>query len=335
MAVDRTSVRNTPERLPPKTYIPAKLRQHGYSDAHIRPTVSRGKEHGKDFRSWRGDPETFAWDMPEIELNAPNCYACLILDLDGGDAELRLVDAMMAGKLPAPSWWVVRKKTGNAHAVWCLSTPVHRTYKEQTSRLKPQLWFERIAAYYAELLNADSGYTQNLTHNPVSERWAEVTTWGHRGGYTLRELAVAIPKGWRMPPRPRVDDNGSRRCTLFNAGCMFVKRNPKADVLTYLTRINPDIAHQLGKPPLLPNVLEGIARRAVKQAHKVSLTFRRRQSWKGERSGQVRRRATADRDKSIIMARRSGRSLRRIAADHGLSLSGVGRILGRLSNANI
>ena len=356
MTVARRTVRN-PERPPPSTYIPDRMRQHGYTDAHDRPLVSRGKVPGQDFYCYRGDPADFAWAMPEIELHPPNAYAVLgPFDLDGRDAAPRLNDLIRAGRLPSRSWSITRPveidKVGNTtgggtHAVWCLST---RVYVGAKARPDPIRWYEHVFDYFAELLSADRGYGRVLTHNPASKRWRPHTTWGRASGYTLAELGAYIPNGWRAPPRPVIDDDGSRNCTLFQAAVRFVRQYPDGDLLAYLERHNGDVAADLGKPPLLPNEIAGIARSAPRYAsrrggHRGRLSpadWSGRQAARGRKagivSGQARRRETADRDTAIRTARQSGRSLRSIAASYGLSLSGVGRVLSRpntpLRNAN-
>ena len=47
------------------------------------------------------------------------------------------------------------------------------------------------------------------------------------------------------------------------------------------------------------------------------------QSWRGTWSGESRRRKTAQRDKAIIRAVQGGRSLRDVAAEHGLTAAAV------------
>ena len=131
---------------------------------HAWPLVSHGKIPGEEFHSTRDYPSlATAWTFEEIELNPANSWAALVLDMDGGDAELRLVDSIMSGKLPPPSWYVVRETSGGTHAVWTLKDPVH---KGAEARDKPLLLFGRISEYFAQVTRADRGYNNQMTHNP-------------------------------------------------------------------------------------------------------------------------------------------------------------------------
>ena len=74
-----------------------------------------------------------------------------------------------------------------------------------------------VIPVYAATLQADSGYTGVLTHNPMGAAHGPgfVTNWLHRDPYTLPQLAEVIPFGWRKPT-VTVTAIG-RNCSMFDA----------------------------------------------------------------------------------------------------------------------
>ena len=74
-----------------------------------------------------------------------------------------------------------------------------------------------VIPVYAATLQADSGYTGVLTHNPMGAAHGPgfVTNWLHHDPYTLPQLAEVIPFGWRKPT-VTVTAIG-RNCSMFDA----------------------------------------------------------------------------------------------------------------------
>ena len=201
-------------KLPGIDYAPDKVREHGLREAHSYPLVSQGKrssgEHSASFRV----PAADAWGFPEIELRAGNSWPSIVLDVDGANALYRIVEAVEHFEILTPNWTVTRKGAGGTHAVWNLERPVHRG---EQARIAPLKALSRISEYYATALQADSGYTGVLSHNPMSVAHGPgfITNWFRQGPYSLPQLGEVIPMGWRRPTLVRTEIG--RNCDLFRA----------------------------------------------------------------------------------------------------------------------
>ena len=178
-------------------HAPAKVREHGLVEAHTWPLVSKGKQGGAHSGSFRAHVSG-AWLFPEIELRAGNSWPSIILDVDGSNALVRICDAVEHYEVRMPNWIVTRKASGGSHAVWNLERPVHRG---ESARKGPLAALARVSEFYADKLQADTGYTGVLAHNPMSVAHGPgfVTNWLHREPYSLPELGEVIPLGWRRP----------------------------------------------------------------------------------------------------------------------------------------
>ena len=195
------------------TYAPRIVREHGLKDAHIQPLVARRK--GQSFRVHARD----AWNYPSLELRAANSWPAVTLDCDTPSA---VVDALYLNHnggggpaLPAPNMVVQRRSNSHSHISWFLSRPVHRG---ESARAAPLRKLARITEFYRDALDADSGFVNYLTHNPLEEshRAGEFQThWGRSCAYSLDELAEPIPKGWRLPIAPSTETG--RNCALFRS----------------------------------------------------------------------------------------------------------------------
>ena len=330
---------NTPDRTPQQLelpgieFAPPKVRRHGLRDAHTYPLVSHGKRRGGTWTSWRV-PASDAWRFPEIELRAGNSWPALILDLDGANALERLVYAADRGDVLQPNWIVTRRRGGGTHAVWNLRVPVHRG---PGTKARPMKALARIAEYYADTLNADRGYRAVLTHNPMAAAHGPrlVTTWGRLDPYRLGELGEVLPFGWRRPAVPATTIG--RNCALFDALMRWAgsPSNAAFEVLPAAIASNQRFA-----VPLPADEVRGIAKSVERyrtrwKARGQFYTPDQRTLWgqtRGVRSGQARRKRTADRDAAILEAIQSGRSLRDVGAEFGLTAEGVRWIVRRLSS---
>ena len=192
-------------------HAPPKLRRYGYRDAHTRPLVSANR--GKVSHSFRVAAAD-AWKFPRIQLQPANAFAVLTLDCDGRDSVQSLSSAIATAALPQPNVIVARRASGNVHADWFLADPVHVA---PGSRMKPQRKISRVSEFYREAVGADAGFTETLTHNPMSraQRGAFRTIWGRKEPYSLDELAEVIPFGWRCPTLS--NSRIGRNCTLFDS----------------------------------------------------------------------------------------------------------------------
>ena len=131
--------------------------------------------------------------------------------------------SMGAGPLPPPNLTITRKASGHLHAAWTLRTPVHRGPAAQA---KPVTLFGRVAEFYRASIGSDSGFVGVLSSNPVDVDHFE-TAWVRPAGYELRDLARALPRGWRLPAVPTTD--AGRNAVVFRAGLKFAGNRNRSD----------------------------------------------------------------------------------------------------------
>ena len=305
---------------------PAKVRQHGLVEAHTWPLVSKGKQGGAHAGAFRVSAFE-AWGFPEIELRAGNSWPCIILDVDGANALYRIVEAVEKAEILTPNWTVTRKGSGGTHAVWNLARPVHRG---EQARIAPLKALSRVSEFYADTLRADSGYVGILSHNPMAQAHGPgfVTNWLHKDSYSLPQLAKIIPLGWRRPVVCKTAIG--RNCDLFQslirwAGC---PENRENDCLAAAHVIN-----QSFELPLPDSEVAGIAASVERYRKNWSYyTAEQKTLWgreRGVKSGASRRKLTADRDRAIVQAVESGRSLRDVGGEYGIDHKAVSWIVNR------
>ena len=309
---------------------PAKVRQHGLVEAHSFPLVSKGKQGGAHSGSFRV-PAVEAWGWPELELRAGNSWPCMIQDIDGANALYRIVEAVEHGEILIPNWIVTRKSSGGSHAVWNLARPVHRG---EQARIAPLKALARISEYYAAALKADARYTGVLAHNPLAAAHGPgfVTNWLHKDAYSLPELSEVIPFGWRKPTVSRT--GVGRNCDLFQSLIRWAgsPSNLVNDCLAAAHVINQSFDLPLPHAEVAATARSVHGYRAKWKAKSEYYTQEQRSLWgkaRGIKSGKARRKLTHERDKAIIQAVESGRSLRDVGREFGLSKDGVHWILRR------
>ena len=320
--------------LPGIEFAPGQVREHGLVEAHTWPLVSSGKVQGVVQAAFRVHASV-AWSFPSLELRSARAWPVVCLDCDGTGGYSRLMLAVQDRDIPCPNW-VVYRDTGGAHGVWCLERPVLRG---ESARARPLRLLTRATEYMAQKVEADAGYGQVLSHNPMVpvETQRLQTDWLRRQPYPLQELAEIVPFGWR---RPAVPSTGiGRNCSLFEAGMTWAGSpdNLNFPVLPALMSINAEVARKHGKPPLDAGEVSGIARsveryRAGWIAAGRFYTEAERSAWgqvRGIRSGQARRKRTEARDRSIVGDRIAGLSIRAIASKHGIGAMTVHDVLRR------
>ena len=214
--------------------------------------------------------------------------------------------------------------------------PVHRG---ELAREKPLRELARIAEYYAVALKADGGYTGVLTHNPMSKAHGPgfKTLWLRKDPYSLDELSRVIPFGWRKPTIG-VTAIG-RNCSMFQALRRWAGKpeNRENDVLAAAMSINEEIGRLHGRAPMDQSEVAAIARsvhgkRRQWIAKGSYYTAEQKTLWgreRGIKSGAARRKLTADRDRAIVQAVESGRSLRDVAGEYGIDHKAVSWIVNR------
>ena len=320
--------------LPGIEFAPERVRKHGLVEAHTWPLVSDGKVQGVVQASFRVHA-SLAWSFPSLELRSATAWPVVCLDCDGTGGYSRLMGAVEDRDIPCPNW-VVYRDAGGAHGVWCLARPVLRG---EAARARPLRLLTRVTEYMAQKVEADAGYGQVLSHNPMvpvaSQRLQ--TDWLRRRQYPLQELAEIVPFGWR---RPAVPSTGiGRNCSLFEAGMKWAgsPANRGVPVLSALMAINAEVSRKHGKPPLDQGEVVGIAKSVERYRKRWIATGRfyteaERSAWgqtRGIRSGQARRKRTEARDLAIIQDVLKDRSIRSVAREHGLSDFAVRYIVAR------
>ena len=310
--------------------IPLAVREHGLRDAHHRPLVGRRyrpRNEARDrFWSGRTAPDR-AWRYPYLEFaRTGSSYPALVIDCDD---EARLLAGRLQ-HLPVPSWATWHGDRG-CHVVWCLADPVHR-YPHASPR--PLHVLARIEAYYLVAAGADPGFVGVLADNPIAPDAGRATRWGTREPYSLAELAEAIPRGWRRPPRTA--GSVGRACALFVDTMKWAgrKRNRDLAVLDAALLRNREFATPLPWAEVrdCANSIERYrARWAAQGWHRPD--WLARQAERGHRgglaSGRARRLDNADRDAEIAAAVASGESMRSVARAFRKAPSTVLRIARR------
>ena len=322
--------------LPGIEFAPDRVREHGLVEAHTFPLVSDGKVQGVFQASFRVHASV-AWSFPSLELRSATAWSVVCLDCDGTGGYSRLMGAVQDREIPCPNW-VVYRAAGGAHGVWCLARPVLR---DESARARPLRLLTRATEYMAQKVEADTGYGQVLSHNPMVPVAAQrlKTDWLRQRPYLLQELAEIVPFGWR---RPVVPSTGiGRNCSLFESGMKWAgsPANLGVPVLTALMVINAEVARKHGKPPLDAGEVTGIAKsveryraRWIERGQFGEEGARERSAWgreRGIRSGQARRKCTEDRDRQIVRDRVAGLSIRAIAGKHGVSYKTTWHVLTR------
>ena len=322
--------------LPGIEFAPDRVRKHGLVEAHTFPLVSGGKVEGIVQASFRVHA-SIAWSFPSLELRSATAWPVVCLDCDGTGGYSRLILAVHDREIPCPNW-VVYRDAGGAHGVWCLAHPVLRG---ESAKARPLRLLTRVTEYMAQKVEADPGYGQVLSHNPMTPDPAQRlrTDWLRQRSYPLGELAEIVPFGWR---RPSVPSTGiGRNCSLFEAGMKWAGSpvNLGAPVLSALMAINAEVARKHGKPPLDVGEVSGIAKsveryrgRWIAAGQFLEVGDRERSAWgqaRGVRSGQARRKRTEVRDREIVEGRISGLSEREISRKFGISKTAVRHVLLR------
>ena len=214
----------------PLEFAPGELLDCGLRDAHTHPLVGVRTEDG--VRSWRTSPAR-AWAFPLIEwVRTGNSYAALGFDCDSREAvERAAASCMGGGDLPTPNIYATRTASGHAQMFYLLDRPV---YRGERARAKPLSYLWRVSEYYRASLGADPGYRGVLASNPVHDDYQ--TSYPRTEPYTLDQLAVAIPKGWRVPHVPTTGEG--KNCSLFAALCKLALGGSDEGLLTWARSLN-------------------------------------------------------------------------------------------------
>ena len=299
------------ESLQPLLFAPSELLACGLRAAHSYPLV--GKRTKSGVRSWRTSPAR-AWGYPLVEWSrSGNSYAALGFDCDTREAvELAAASCMGGGDLPTPNVVATRTASGHVQVFWLLDRPVHRGAH---ARAKPLTYLGRVAEYYRATLGADPGYTGVLSSNPVHNDYA--TSYPRVEPYALDDLAMVIPKDWRIP-RPATTAEG-RNSELFNALCRRGLRDTDREIESYANIYNDKFVPPMGVAELR-GTIKSVHRYRVKwRAQGHTQTWLWKQAARGRLSGVVRLANVADRDRFIVARLQAGESQRAVARAVGVS----------------
>jgi hypothetical protein len=144
-----------------------------------------------------------------IQPNLPFLHFRSVYDIDRAGGGMVWEDV----GLPPPTWAAVNPTNAHAHLAYGITTPV---YTCEAKNQRPLRYLHAIESGFKELLDADQGYTGNLTKNPLHRDWR--TLWGPVKSYDLAYLADFVDLKRHSPLQGvKVAEIGvGRNVTLFN-----------------------------------------------------------------------------------------------------------------------
>ena len=199
------SSRNSPKRRP--FFVPPDLAELGLNSVHPFPLVMDAEKRPRGRR-----PAPVAWaEYPRLEVNPPNAYSVVTLDID--DVHNLPERAWRMGKPSLPPTWIVQSlDTGKMHCGYILETPVHRNHD---SLAGPLLKLADVADRLTYHLGGDPGYGGLITRNPLAPGPDTHVYWQSFLPYSLGQLDKRLPKAKR-PRGERLTGIG-RNVDLFRA----------------------------------------------------------------------------------------------------------------------
>ena len=201
------SNKNSPKPRP--FFVPPDLAERGLNSVHPFPLVM-----DVDKRPSGRRPAPVAWQhFPRLEVNPPNAYSVISLDID--DVHNLPQRAWGRGKPSIPPTWIVQAlDTGKMHLGFILETPVHRN---PDSLAGPLLKLADVADRLTYHLGGDPGYGGLITRNPLAPGPDTHVYWQSFLPYTLGQLDKRLPKAKR-PRGERLTGIG-RNVDLFCVMC--------------------------------------------------------------------------------------------------------------------
>lgn len=183
-----------------------------------------------------------ALKRPYIQPNPPHLCAWLIFDCDHPNQHI-FKDA----GLPAPNWIAATPETGRFHAAYAIES----VYTTINARSKPLAYLAAIQRVYTKLWDADEGYTNLITKNPLHVRW---DVWFiHEHVYSLGELADYVDL--KEPRKVQRSFGFGRNVDLFNRTRKWAYKNVhasethvdfEAELLAKAEAINDEFESPLG-----------------------------------------------------------------------------------------
>jgi len=120
----------------------------------------------------------YAFMKRYVQHNPPDMCHWLTFDLDHGNPMI-----FKDHPLPAPNLVAMTRKTGRSH----ISYAIEAVCTSDAARMKPVQYLSAIQNAYTQILDADPGYTNFLTKNPLHDEW-DITVF-HDRIHSLGELA--------------------------------------------------------------------------------------------------------------------------------------------------
>ena len=186
-----------------QNYIPPTLAERGLAEVHPYPLVLDDDKHARGRR-----PAAEAWGTyPRIELQPPNCYSAILLDVD----EPRQA-GWPGGKPSILPTWLVMAESGRMHLGYALELPVHNNVE---SLRGPLLKLANVGDRLTHQLGGDPAYGGRITRNPVCPGPGATAHYFSFLPYSLEGLSRQLPKT-RTRPGERLTGVG-RNVDLFRA----------------------------------------------------------------------------------------------------------------------
>ena len=317
-------------------YVPLAVTGQGLRDVHSYPLAKWHKTEATRIGGRRVSPDV-AWQYPLIQIQPENSVALIVLDLDG-PTKFTFADASFSELIPPANQVIERIKSRNLHALFYLRKPVHANPGSVWRPIRAVSW---VAEYFAHVTGADSGYNGILIRNPIEDahrdpRALDGPCRTHNGPtrpYDLTELLRYVPKGWH-PPKVKRTGLGRHVDLMENGGRWYGKPSnwyaTRGELERELHRINETFSCPLPSSEVKRAAAYLVRRQTDKLARgEQQARFSFIQTSRGIKSGASRRKWKAERDKTIVQAITSGRSLRDIGREYGLTEGGVRWIKNR------
>ena len=284
--MDSTSIQQqeTTPKQQPLLFAPSELRACGLRDAHTSATCRHAYQVGRAVlaHGCRRAPGSGRWSNGHALATS---YAALGFDCDSRrEAVERAAAACMgAGDLPTPNVYATRTASGHAQSLLPARSPgaSWRASAGQT----PHATLRGCPSTTGQALGADSGYTGVLSSNPIHGDYQ--TSYPRSDPYTLTDLALVIPKGWRIP-RPATTAEG-RNSELFAALCKLALRCSDDGLLQWARTINSEFAVPLADAEVRGTWGSVCRYRARWRIHGHQQAWLWKQAARGQASGRVRR----------------------------------------------
>ncbi len=151
----------------------------------------------------------YAFMKRYVQHNPPSMCHWLTFDLDHGNALI-----FKDKTLPAPNLIAMTRATGRSH----VSYAIESVCTSDAARIKPIQYLNAIQDAYCAELEADVGYTNFITKNPLHDDW-DITVF-HDHTYSLSELSdyVTLQKSYWTRKKAANDAHHGygRNCCCFH-----------------------------------------------------------------------------------------------------------------------